>query len=114
MKTKMKEYIKGVIYDFQSMTKKDILGMVLFTVVILSTRTVSAGSADTTKIDTVVTTIIVPWVEKIGLVIAFVGAIMFAAGWRNDDADSKSRGLQTLVSGFMMAGVAKAYDTIAK
>ena len=72
-----------------------------------------AFGADTAKLDNLVNTQIVPWVQKGGMVIAFVGGLMFAAGWRNDDADSKARGVNTLISGFMIAGVATAYSAFA-
>lgn len=83
--------------------------------VLLPTAVYASGGsgADTTKIDTIINDVIVPWVQKLGLVIGFVGAIMFALGWRNDDADSKSRGIQTLISGFMAWGVASMYSSFS-
>lgn len=46
------------------------------------------------------------WVNKFGFAIAFVGAVMFAMGFRNDDAEGKTRGLRTLIAGFIVAAVA--------
>lgn len=46
------------------------------------------------------------WINKFGFAIAFVGAVMFAMGFRNDDAEGKTRGLRTLVAGFIVAAVA--------
>lgn len=68
------------------------------------------ANANTAPLDNIITTIVVPWVQRLGMVIAFIGAIMFALGWRNDDADSKARGISTLVSGFMASGVAGLYS----
>lgn len=46
------------------------------------------------------------WVNKFGFAIAFIGAIMFAMGFRNDDAEGKTRGLRALISGLIVAAVA--------
>ncbi len=96
MKRKMEKTIKKVSYLTLSLTLTLIPNV--------------AFGADTSKLDNLINTQIVPWVQKGGLVIAFVGALMFAAGWRNDDADSKARGVNTLISGFMIAGIATAYS----
>lgn len=42
------------------------------------------------------------WIGRIGLVVAFVGGIMFALAIKNDDAEAKTRGLMTLASGFVV------------
>lgn len=53
---------------------------------------------------------IVDWVARIGLVVAFIGAVQFALGFKDDSADGKTRGLMCLASGFIVFAVAKAYD----
>ena len=45
------------------------------------------------------------WFGRLGLVVGFVGAIMFALAIRNEDADAKSRGLMTMISGFVVFAV---------
>ena len=42
------------------------------------------------------------WIGRIGLVVAFVGGVMFALAINNDDAEAKTRGLMTLASGFVV------------
>lgn len=42
------------------------------------------------------------WIGRIGLVVAFVGGVMFALAIKNDDAEAKTRGLMTLASGFVV------------
>lgn len=42
------------------------------------------------------------WIGRIGLVVAFVGGIMFALAIKNEDAEAKTRGLMTLASGFVV------------
>lgn len=50
------------------------------------------------------------WIGRIGLVVAFVGAIMFGLAIKNEDAEAKTRGLMTLASGFVVFAVTKALD----
>jgi hypothetical protein len=57
---------------------------------------------------------IVDWVARIGLVIAFIGAVQFAMGFKDDSADGKTRGLMCLAAGFIVYAVAKAYDMFAE
>lgn len=48
------------------------------------------------------------WLVKIGGVIALVGGVMFALGWQREDAEGKSRGLMTLMAGFMLVAIAQS------
>lgn len=50
------------------------------------------------------------WIGRIGLVVGFVGAIMFALAIKNEDAEAKTRGLMTLASGFVVFAITKALD----
>lgn len=50
------------------------------------------------------------WIGRIGLVVAFVGGIMFALAIKNDDADAKTRGLMTLASGFVVFALTLSLD----
>jgi hypothetical protein len=72
-----------------------------------------AVSNDAGSFNTVVA-FIVTWVQRIGGVIAFVGAIQFGMAFKNDDADGKTRGLMTLASGFIVVAICIAYDTLFK
>lgn len=46
------------------------------------------------------------WVVRLGGVIMFVGGIMFGLGWKSDDAEQKSRGIQTIIAGAIVIAVA--------
>lgn len=48
------------------------------------------------------------WIGRIGLVVGFIGAIMFGLAIKNDEADAKTRGLMTMASGFVVYAVTKA------
>lgn len=50
------------------------------------------------------------WLMKIGGVVGLVGGVLFALGWQRDDAEGKSRGLMTLMAGFMLIAIAQAPD----
>ena len=60
-----------------------------------------AVSADTSSIDNI-TKWIATWVSRVGLAVAFFGGVQTAFGFKNDDADAKTRGLKTVASGFMV------------
>ncbi len=65
------------------------------------------ANADTSQIDGVVD-FIANWATKFGLIVAFFGGIQVALAFKNDDADGKTRGLRTLVAGFMVVGISKS------
>ena len=48
------------------------------------------------------------WLIKIGVVVAMVGGVMFALGWQREDSEGKSRGLLTIMAGFMVAAIGAA------
>lgn len=50
------------------------------------------------------------WIGRIGLIVAFVGAVMFGLAIKNDDADAKTRGLMTMASGFVVYAVTFVLD----
>ena len=51
------------------------------------------------------------WVTRLGAVVMFVGGIMFGLGWKNDDAEQKSRGISTLIAGAIVTAVAALTGT---
>ena len=50
------------------------------------------------------------WIGRIGLVVAFVGGVMFALAIKADDAEAKTRGLMTLASGFVVFEITLSLD----
>lgn len=66
----------------------------------------NAGEAEFNQVITFFAT----WIGRIGLIVGFVGAIMFGLAIKNEDAEAKTRGLMTLASGFVVFAVTKALD----
>lgn len=47
----------------------------------------------------------ITWIGRIGGVVAFVGAVMFALAIKNNDAEAKQSALLTMIAGFVCIGV---------
>lgn len=60
--------------------------------------------ADTGTIDKFIE-FVCEWLIKIGAVVMMVGGVTFAFGWQREDADGKTRGLQILMAGAMVAAI---------
>lgn len=78
-----------------------------------SSGTSSGGMSGANQGDQMFTELIkffAKWIGRIGLVVAFVGAIMFALAIRSEDAEGKTRGLLTLASGFIVFAVTLSLD----
>lgn len=72
--------------------------------VLLVGRFVFADEADDMW-DTM-TNLVSKWAMRLGGVVLFVGGIMFALGWKDDNADGKTRGINTMIAGAMVIAVA--------
>lgn len=93
---------------FKSLSKKVVSTFnIVFCSFILSTNSVHAAGSNTSSIDGFIT-FICDWLLKIGGVVALIGAVMFALGWQRDDAEGKSRGLMTMMAGFMVVAISQS------
>ena len=77
--------------------------------VLVISGTVFAGPADTLWLT--ISNIVGTWVTRLGAVVMFVGGVMFGLGWKNDDAEQKSRGISTLIAGAIVTAVAALTGT---
>ncbi|MBE6873195.1 MAG: hypothetical protein E7493_04735 [Ruminococcus albus] len=77
-----------------------------------TTADTGTGTNDTTGDDTYQTVInfFVKWIKRVGFLVAFVGAIMFALAIKNSDADQKEKGILTMVAGFIVAAICIGVD----
>ena len=83
---------------------KNAVGCLLL-IALVASGTVHAASAD--SLWNTVSDLIGTWVTRLGGVVMFVGGVMFGLGWKNDDAEGKSRGISTLVSGGIVIATAQ-------
>lgn len=58
-----------------------------------------------------ISSLIQTWVTRLGGVVMFVGGVMFGLGWKNDDADGKTRGINTIIAGAIVIAVAATTST---
>lgn len=103
--------MKKIIQNLKNITSKvknklSILGGTITSTLILAQSRVYAAS-NTDSIDGFIT-FACDWLTKIGGVVALVGGVMFALGWQREDAEGKSRGLMTLMAGFMLVAIAQS------
>ena len=52
------------------------------------------------------------WVMRLGAVVMFVGGIMFGMGWKNDDAEQKSRGVSSMIAGAIVIAISALTDEL--
>ncbi len=103
-----KSPVKRAFEAFNNKRRKIMLSLTtMLTVGMLSTVTAFADDTSGSTVDgeaafNEVIGFFADWIGRIGLVVAFVGGIMFALAIKNDDAEAKTRGLMTLASGFVV------------
>jgi len=74
---------------------------------VLGVNWIYAVGSNTSSIDGFIT-FICDWLFKIGGVVALIGGVMFALGWQREDAEGKSRGLMTMMAGFMVIAISQS------
>lgn len=91
------------------MTKK--AGKLLVTIpVVLSLLTMSVF-ADGTDADATINTIIdllTTWIPRLGGLLVVVGGIQLGIGFKDDDATGKTRGMQCMIGGAIVAAIGTA------
>lgn len=90
--------------------KKMVIKTALLSTFLMLTATSAYASSATPGMDTFdgVIDVVATWLGRIGLVVAFFGAVQLALGFKNDDADGKVRGMKTLASGFLVYGITQS------
>jgi hypothetical protein len=103
--------------DLKKLAQKQICGtsrrykMLMSAIISLSAATVltiSVSAAD--GVWGTVIGYITTWIPRLGGAVAFVGLIMFGLGWQQEDASGKSRGIQTIVAGAIVAAAGLGAD----
>lgn len=68
--------------------------------------TVSAATAD--EMITSIETVLKKWIPKLGGMLVAVGGIQLAIGFKDDDSTGKTRGMQCMVGGAIVAAIGGA------
>lgn len=72
------------------------------------TVTVSAsGGADAEGFIDSVIELLQTWIPRLGGMVVVVGGIQFGLGFKDDNADQKTRGMQCMIGGAIVAAIAK-------
>lgn len=80
-----------------------VLCLMLF--VLMSTGVVGASPTNAEAMWNAVMGLIETWVTRLGLVVLLVGGIMFGLGFKNDDAEGKTRGVNVMIAGGIVTAV---------
>lgn len=70
----------------------------------------ASGSADADSAYEGVVDFFLTWIRRVGAIVAFLGAIVFAFGFKNDEDNKKDLGIKTMISGFLVWAVCGAVD----
>ena len=85
---------------------------VLFTIAVVTSLTAltafAAGGGGSEAAYQSTIEFFITWIRRIGMMVAFVGAIMFALAIKNNDAEQKQAGLITMIAGFIVAALCAA------
>lgn len=101
-----KEMIVSKLENAKNSAKARAMGMWCTLAIANANMAVTYGAGSgTDKIDGFID-FACDWLLKIGGTVALVGGVMFALGWQREDAEGKTRGLQTMMAGFMLAAIA--------
>ena len=100
MNQKNKKVAKGFTVLFTSAVVTSLTALTAF----------AAGGAGSEAAYQSTITFFITWIRRIGMMVAFVGAIMFALAIKNNDAEQKQAGLITMIAGFIVAALCAASD----
>jgi len=83
-----------------------VLLVMLLTVVLVTSNVEIVLATGADAMWTQIQTLIGTWVTRLGGVVIFIGLIMFGLGWKNEDADARARGVQTIIAGAIVTAAA--------
>lgn len=101
----MRKFVKGLVTQMFTL-RVSVLMLALLTIASVAGAT-SGDPAGLDKLDKLIE-VIATWLGRIGLIVAFFGAVQLALGFKGDDADGKIRGMKTLAAGFLVWGITQS------
>ncbi len=87
----------------KEMIKKVILSLMLV-ILVSEVQAHAAPSIDT------LTAMLSSYTQKAGGIIAFIGAVMAALGFKNDDPSEMTKGIKTCIAGIFVFAIATGYQ----
>ena len=101
--------IKHFISALNAKRRKAVLSLTTMVTMAMASSVSAFGEGGEAAFNSVIG-FFATWIGRIGLVVVFVGGIMFALAIKNDDAEAKTRGLMTLASGFVVFALTLSLD----
>ncbi len=68
------------------------------------------GGTDPEGYISAITTLLKTWIPRLGAMIIVVGGIQLGIGFKDDNADGKTRGMQCMIGGAIVAAIGKMVD----
>lgn len=95
----MKNKTLAKIKTFLAKNQTTIASLLIMAVMFTGTALASGGTNAADSLWNTLRDLIGTWVTRLGMVIMFVGGVMFALGWKQEDASQKSTGINTIIAG---------------
>lgn len=81
--------------------------LVLPVVISLCTLTVCADGTDPDSFINEIITLLQKWIPRLGGMVVVVGGIQLGLGFKDDNQDGKTRGMQCMIGGAIVAAIGK-------
>lgn len=112
---RIRQKLGGMVSNFGEwiINHSDAIAMVIMLAIIMVPKIIFADESNQANdMWNDVMTEMKNWVFRLGGVVVFVGGIMFGLGFKNDDAEQKTRGVNTMVAGGIVAAMAVLADNL--
>lgn len=110
MKKKIKDMGKWLyVKKFKALAAINTFIMASMPCMVFADDKPAAGSPEA-KWDAVIN-FMVPWISRLGGVVILIGAVEFGLGFKNDDAEAKTKGMRTVIAGCIVFAVGKSSST---
>ncbi|MDR0991407.1 MAG: hypothetical protein LBL87_00715 [Ruminococcus sp.] len=87
-----------------------ITAVIVLSIFTMFTITASASEADAEGFITTIIDLLKKWIPRLGGMIIVVGGIQLGIGFKDDNADGKTRGMQCMIGGAIVAAIGGAIN----
>lgn len=109
MKNKMNNIFKNFKKAIMTLYAMAFIFAMNTSTALAATPTPAPANTAEAKWDTIIG-FIVPWVERLGGVVIFIGAVEFGLAFKDNDAEGKTKGMRTIIAGAIVFAVALSSD----